>query len=150
MNKYLMLSAAALLAGAGAANAANKASATIYIGGAAAIQLGYSGIVYNAQYVNCTGGGIAIGMGLAANTTVLGKNVDLSDNCVPPEGDAISFDLQLPLRNGHAWTEWVEFSGTTSYPLDSGTYKLHAGPGTGGKLAAETKALIDRLKANRQ
>ena len=150
MNKYLMLSAAALLASVSGANANNKASATIYIGGSAAIQLNYSSVVYNAQFLNCTGGGIAIGMGFAATTKVLGKNVDLSDNCVPSEGDAISFDLQLPLRNGHAWTEWVEFSGTTSFPLNSGTYKLHAGPGEGGNVAAETRALLDRLKKNGQ
>jgi hypothetical protein len=152
MNKYLMLSAAAVLASVSGTNAANKASATIYIGGVSAIQLGYSGVVYNARFLSCPDGA-AIGQGLAAKTKVLGKNVDLSDNCFSEMGlfsSAMSFDLQLPLRNGHAWTTWLELFGTTSFAANSGTYKLHPGPRAVGNIMAQTKALIETLKKNRE
>ena len=151
VNKYLMMSAAALLANVGGAAAANKTVDTIYIGGNPAIQLSHDDEFYNAGYLSGVGGGI--GFGIAERTRSIGKHVDLSDNYYGNyRSIAINFDLQLPLKNGHRWTTWIEFSGTTSFVANSGTHTVN-GPGanrTASNIVGETKALIAKLRASRQ
>jgi hypothetical protein len=146
MNRYLMLSAAALVASTGWASAAKVKSGTLDVGSGCTF-----GIVQEERgvYVVRYGDG-ASGQGLSRKTAN-GKAVELSDNVLGSDtSTAVSFDISLPLKNGGTWALWTEFSGTTAFIANSGNYSVCAAPKAGGGLNAETKALIERLKAARR
>ena len=151
MNKYLMISAAALLSsatGTAAATAKWKYD-VVCVGDTPSIGLTHSRVVYNAKWLD----GIETGFGLAAKTKGIGNNVDLSNNYF---GDArsvaLNFDLSLPLKDGKAWTMWVELSGISSFEANAGTYTVNCTDSkrSGRNVIAETRALIERLKRARQ
>lgn len=149
MNRHLMMSAAALLAGTGAAGAGT--SQTIYFNGSCpAIELVKQGNTFNATFLGSCSKPDGYGMGFAAKTKGIGKNVNLSDNFEAMNygvyTEYVSYDLSLPLRNGGAWAMWLGFSGTSIFEANSGTYRLHASPNAGGQAAARTKALIAARK----
>jgi hypothetical protein len=82
-----------------------------------------------------------------ARKTANGKSVDLSDNVEGNSAFTISFDISLPLKNGGTWGQWNQYSATTSFLANSGTYKL-AGPSQrhDGTHSAFT-TLIEKLRA---
>jgi hypothetical protein len=147
MNKYLMLSATALLASAGEATASNVSSG-ISLGNGCALGIAGGGGIYVVQYFGRGGGGIATGQGLERKVRHK-KSVELSSNYFGSATSmGISYDISLPIRPGGTWALWVEYNGTTAFIADSGTYTVGvAGPRKGRHLAARTKALIERLRA---
>jgi hypothetical protein len=142
MNKYLMMSAAALLAGA--ATGADAKSATLCDDqGNPIAYLSYGDKIYNVAY---EGGGI--GFGIGGKTKGLGEHVTLSDNYAFGASTAASFDFSLPFKGGGTWNLWLEFSGNTSFEANAGTYTLCTAAMTGrGTVVAATKALIAQLRA---
>jgi len=150
MNRYLMLSAAALLASTNGAIASHAESAGISLGNGCGIGIVGGGGIYAAQYFGC-GSGISNGQGLSRKTGRRTKSVELSDNYFGSQTNyGRSFDISLPIKSGGTWALWLEFNGTTAFIADSGTYTVGAAARrTRGNLAAETKALVARLKAER-
>jgi len=154
MNKYLMLSAAALMTTAvpaGANEPPNNSAVMIYLGSSSCGAIVHGGPkVFAVQWSACGGVG-AIGQGLAAKTPGIGKNVNLSDDVEPLLGTNIglSFDLQLPLKSGHKYGAWASFSGVTSFEFQSGTYDVGA-PGHGGNVHHAIAAKLAELAGRRK
>jgi hypothetical protein len=152
MNKYLMLSAAALVAstsGAAAANASRTDTVT-FDGYCGSVRIVHSGPQYNAAFFSCGGALTGIGFGLAQKTKGMGRHVDISDNQYGNNRSiAVNTDFSLPFRTGGTWGLWIEFSGVSSFLGNSGTYSVNvpAHQGKGKSLTAETRALIERLRA---
>ncbi|MFL6689814.1 MAG: hypothetical protein ACJ8IR_06450 [Alphaproteobacteria bacterium] len=140
MNKYLMLTSAALLSSQAAAG---TPAGTIYFDHSdCAITFNTSGAgIYAAQYSQCGNSGIAYGEGLAMKSA-FGKHVELSYSA----NSEISFDLSLPFKNRGTWTEWQQINGTSSFVVDSGTYKLHPHAKIGRGVVSQTAALIEQHK----
>ena len=151
MNKYLLLSAAAVLAGTSGAIASSARGGAIDLGnGCGLVLTEVQKGVYAVQYNGCGGSGVETGQGLSRKTAQ-GKSVQLSDNYFGNDrSTADSLDISLPLKNGGTWALWIEFSGTSSFIANSGTYTVGAAAKkTGGNVMAETRALIARLRAAR-
>lgn len=149
MNKYLLVSAAAILASAGAADATTVG----FSGYCNGVVLTHQGKNYNARYTNCSGTVTGTGFGVAVKTKGLGKNVDLSDNAYANNygiySEVLNYDLSLPLKNGGKWSLWVGLDGISSFEVNAGTYNVDV-PGHGGRnLVAETKALVEKLRSGR-
>ena len=145
MNRYLMLSAAALVASTGLASASKVKSGALDVGSGCTLGIAQ---VEHGVYVARYGDG-ASGQGLSRKTAN-GKAVELSDNVFGSDtSTAVSFDVSLPLKNGGTWALWTEFSGTTAFIANSGNYSVCTAPVAGGSLKTETLALIERLKAAR-
>lgn len=137
MNRYLMLSAAALLASASGANAKQIIS--------------YCGMtffepqkgVFAVQYPDGS-----TGQGLARKTDHQ-RFVELSNNS---EGNyrsvALSYDLSLPFKSG-TWAQWIEFSGTTSFEANSGTCNATSRQGDDGRVTSEVRAMVQARRAAR-
>jgi len=137
MNRYLLLSAAALLASASGANAKQI--------------IAYCGMnffqpqkgVFAVQYPDGS-----TGQGLARKTDHQ-RFVELSNNS---EGNyrsvALSYDLSLPFKSG-TWAQWVEFSGTTSFEANSGTCNANNRQGGDGSVASKVKAMVEARRAVR-
>ena len=144
MNKYLMLSTAMVLGAVTSAGAADKKYATVCFNGSPGIDLVYIDPFYHAHYLSTPGGGF----GIALKTKGEGKHVLMSDNDTSLGDDATeSFDLTLPLKNGGTWGLYIEYSGTTSFEADSGTYTLCDGkPSENGTIQTKLKNLIAELK----
>ena len=142
-----MLSATALLASAGSASAKYT---VVCFGSSPAIGVTHSGVVYNAQFLGTSN----IGFGLAGDTKGIGKNVDfLSDNYFENyRSIAMYVDVSLPLKNGGTWTLWLEQNGTSGFPVNAGTYTINctAPQGAHSNILAGTRALIEKLRKNRQ
>ena len=147
MNKYLMMSAAAVLASANGATASNAGNG-ISLGGGCGLNIVGSGKgVYAVLYTSCGGPGVDTGQGLSRKTAQ-GKSVELSSNYFgSAKSLGISYDISLPLRSGGTWATWIEISGVTAFLANSGTYTAGAAHKKGRNVAAETKALIARLRA---
>ena len=156
MNKYLMMSAAAVLtATGGSAHAAGEQSGNIVFSGTCSgIALHWQGQAYAAAYLNCSGTPTAYGQGLAGKTKGIGKNVDLSDNYVidGSNTESVNFDISLPLKNGGKWFLWLQLSGVTSFEANAGKYNLGGATkyGTGQSVLAKSLAAIARHKADNQ
>jgi hypothetical protein len=125
MNKYLMLSAAAVLAGTVEANADSVGFQFGTIGGAPLCDTGTvtaNGVVWAWQhgFLDC-GGGVSNGQGLLSKVEGVGKGAMMSDNHTANYTSVgISYWLPRKLKNGSVWSLWVEFSGTTSFKYESG------------------------------
>jgi len=146
----MLSAAAAMLTAPGGTTAAN--SKTVVLGSGSScgwvvteVQKG----VYAVQYLGSNGSVASTGQGLSRKTAQ-GKSVELSDNYFGSAHSlGISFDFSLPFKNGGTWALWLEFSGVSAFMANSGTYTVCTGPRTGRSHLAETKALIERLKAAR-
>ena len=126
MNKYLMMSAAAVVASTGAASADTHSftfgtfSGGSYCDGGTAIT---GGGVYVWQHTNnnCSGG-VSNGQGLLGKKTPVGTVASMSDNYFGA-ATSIALNYTLPQKwsgKKARWTGWVEFSGTSSFEFNSG------------------------------
>lgn len=149
MNKYLLISAAALLASAASADAVT----VTFSGYCGSIILTPQGKRFNAQYIGCSGQLTGTGFGVAEKIKGVGKFVDLSDNALGNNygiySEYLNYQLSLPLKNGGSWSLWVGVNGISSFEGNSGTYNVD-GAGRGGRnIVAETRALLEKLKSTR-
>ena len=162
MNKYLMLSAAAVLAATGGANATGA-----YAAGSVTISFGndycdflilrHTGTAYVDIHdfeQGCGHSFNSYGQGLAAETKGIGKNVDLSDNYLVISGNgtgALNFDISLPLRRGGTYCIWFTSNAVTSIDLGCSTYGLRHADKT-RNVQAPTKttvaAIIEKLRTD--
>jgi hypothetical protein len=132
VNKYLILSAAAVFAGTASASAGKhcftfgSAAGSAYCDDA----IVYTGVdggalsgavwVWSHGYCN---GMVSEGQGLLAKTAALGKIADMSDNYEAMGGIysvQLNYTLPKKLKNGQPWTLWVGFNGTTSFESNAG------------------------------
>lgn len=152
MNKYLMLSAAALLASAASATAATYTFGFVTVGGNSLCDSGIlttqdNGVrraTWKDTNDNCTYG-TSEGLGLLTNVKGLGKVYTVSDTVLGKYygtfGQQISWALPAKPRNGAPWTMWVSTDGVSSFEfrsgvlIDVGTGKTHI-RGTGAKSIA--------------
>jgi hypothetical protein len=157
MNKYLLLSAAAVLAST-AANAAGSHSFTFATAGGTAYCDGgtvatgvdggaLSGAVRAWKHTNnnCASG-TSQGLGLLSKTTGLGKNAAMSDTL---EGknygvftEQLTFTLPKKIKQGGAWTLWVGLSGVTAFEGNSGEL-INVTPARKG--AVSTASVLNKL-----
>jgi hypothetical protein len=134
MNKYLLLSAAALLAStASAALASNSGSQSIFSPGDTCPMavLHWKGPLYAVRFPACGAGSSSFGAGVAARKTPgVGRNVPLASVALAKAGvgfDGSFVDFTLPLKNGGTWREWATTNGATTFLLNTGTYQLTPG-----------------------
>ncbi|HWA04053.1 MAG TPA: hypothetical protein VG819_11070 [Rhizomicrobium sp.] len=147
MNRYLVLSAAALLAGISPAQAGGGGFRFGTIGGAPLCDTGEvfaNGIAWAWQhaFLDC-GGGVSNGQGLLARVEGIGKGALMSDNHTENYTSVgISYWLPKKLKDGNIWSLWVELSGTTSFKYESGVIL------TGGARApAGAKDTLEKVRA---
>ena len=157
MNKYLMMSAAAVLASTAGANASGTPHSFVFAtaGGSSYCDGGtvytgvdggaFSGTVRAWQHTNnnCSGG-VSTGQGLLGKALAIGKASDMSDNYFGNyKSIALNYTLPKKIKNGQPWTLWVEFSGTTSFEGNSGVL-VNTNPGHKGakSTVANLKTLI--------
>jgi hypothetical protein len=135
MNKYLMLSAAAVLAGTAGANAGTHSFTFATAGGTAYCD---GGTVATGVDGGALGGGVRAwvhsnnncasgtsqGLGLLGKINTLGKTAVMSDTL---EGknygsftEQLSFTLPKKIHSGAAWTLWIGLSGFTAFEGNSG------------------------------
>ena len=147
MNKYLLISAAALLASAGTADAVT----VTFSGYCGSIILTPQSNRYNAQFIGCSGQLTGTGFGIAEKIKGFGKFVDLSDNALGNNygiySEYLSYLLSLPLKNGGSWSLWIGINGISSFEGNSGTYNVDGQRHGGRSIAAETRALVEKLKS---
>ena len=162
MNKYLLMSAAALLAGSGAAHAKTYSFMFASIYGEIGCQVGIitTGLAGGnaAAWIdtnNDCGGDTSQGAGLLENVKGLGKVWVLSDNYFAKNlglyNTYVSWTLQKPIANGSAWTVWIGFSGISNFEENYGTLanvkkgahpaKPHGRTSTVAKVTALRRAL---------
>ena len=147
MNKYLMLSAAALFGSALPAFAGDQARMhTIHFETA-------NGASYcDGMSFQKTGRHIAAGLHLkdncASNVQVVGtvdkKAFQLSQNYNSGHSIALMYDIFKPIRNGGTWDLWICFSGTSCFEGNSGVYKLGF-PASGGSRMATTARVVGMI-----
>lgn len=132
MNKYLMLSAAAVLSsittvqadtycfgfntGGGGSYCDSGRVSTGVDGG------GFSGSVRAWQHLNndCNGGR-SEGYGVLGKTPGLGKVSVMSDNIVVQNSNiSLAFQLPKKIKSGNEYVVWIGFSGTTFFQANSG------------------------------
>lgn len=138
MNRYLLLSAAGLLACTSGAAAAKK-------------EFAYCGLnlfepqkgVFAVQYPDGS-----TGQGLTRKTPQ-GRFLELSNNYYGNYTSiALSYDLSLPFQAGGTLTAWIEFSGTTSF--EGGTSTCNgAGQRDRALLLGKVRELIAARRAAR-
>lgn len=131
MNKYLMLSAAAVLGTATGANAGSPvasfqfgtAGGGSYCDGGTAYTSGSGLMSWQHTNNNCSGG-VSYGQGQQSKGTSVGKGADMSDNFFAKNYYAfftyVNFQLPKKLKNGKTWTLTIGFSGTSSFIGNSG------------------------------
>jgi hypothetical protein len=165
MNKYLMLTAAAVLAGTASANAGTHSftfataggtpycdGGTVYTGRDGGI---YSGAVWSWQHTNnnCASG-VSTGQGILGKTTGFGKVADMSDNFEAQNygiySEVLNYTLPKKLKPGQPWTSWIELGGSTSFEGNSGVLAnpMPGHEGTQSTLAS-AKSLIQAHRAAR-
>ena len=147
MNKYLLMSAAAVLTTtAGAASASTESPAA---SGSQSIYATASGTTYcDAVTVNWTKkdyyamsdseegcgtgytGVIGYGQGIAGKTKKIGNQVDMSDGIEGVDGSNIGFNLtaSTPIKNGGKFGVWFSYSGVTTFEAISGKYYFGTPP----------------------
>jgi hypothetical protein len=163
MNKYLIMTATALLATSGASHAAgftfgtanggsycDGGTITTRLGGGAAagwIHVLDGGKGKKSSWGGACGSGETSGQGLLEKVKELGDVFVVSDTAFGKEEDIFSKQLQytLPkkLKNGQPWTMWIGMNGTSSFEANSGVL-VNAG-GNALKLEASSalKLLIE-------
>jgi hypothetical protein len=158
MNKYLMLSAAAVFAGAAPATAAVHGFAFGTLGGApvcdtASVVTNGSVWAWQHDFTNCGSSIISTGQGLLSKVEGVGKGAMMSDNHTGNYTSvAISYWLPKSLRPGKIWSLWVEFSGISSFKYESGILlgaaPVHkAAPSTLTRVQSLIRAHRDALRS---
>ena len=154
MNKYLMMSAAAVLATTAGANAGTllhsftfgTPSGGSYCDGGSVYSSGASIWAWQHTNNNCAGG-VSTGQGLVGKLTALGYAAgDMSDNYYG-NYKSIALNYTIPAKLKKGWTGWIEFSGTTSFEFNSGGFK-NVTPGHKGSKST-TAALKTLIAAHR-
>jgi hypothetical protein len=161
MNKYLMLTAAAVLATTASASAGSCFSFTMatFDGGAycdgGRISTGVDGGALSGAVRawvhtnnNCNSG-TSQGQGLLAKIAGLGKSSVMSDTYFAKNygiySEQLSFALPKTIKNGQLWTLWVGMNGTTSFEVNTGVL-LNVGKCQNGPKSHGTKSTVDVVK----
>jgi len=155
MNKYLLMTAAALLGTAAPALADDQSkSHSLHFlsqnGGSYCDGLKWAKFdPYGLQYgvhlnVNCGGGTSKIAGGASR------KGWGFSDNSSPGSSISLFYDISKPFKDGSAWALWVCMNGTTCFEGNTGTYKVGF-PANGSHVPSTTKVekIIAEIKAAR-
>jgi hypothetical protein len=139
MNKYLMMTSAALLAtsAVGSTEAATHTYIIHFGTGSTycdSLQLYKNGNVYAGKhlYTVCGSGPDILIEGLGSRGGVppgkgKGGNVNFGDDTLAynyHENYAVSYDLQTPFKNGGTYAVWVNYSGSTSFLANEGVYEV--------------------------
>jgi hypothetical protein len=153
VNKYLMLTAAALLATSAGARAGTHSFAFGTSGGnyctSFTVTTGLDGGldhngVWAIVYDSCNGGPNNYGQGLVADVKGMGQVADMSDTVFGQNygifSEQISFVLPKKLKAGKPWSLWVGFDGVSSYEADSGVL---VNP---GEAARSSKSTLDAVR----
>lgn len=131
MNKYLLMSAAAVLASTGAATAGTHsftfatASGTAYCDGGTATTGLSSGVADAWKHTNnnCASG-TSMGGGLLGKVHGLGKVYDNSDNFEAKNygvyTEQLAYVLPKKIKTDGKWSLWVSLSGTSNFEGNSG------------------------------
>jgi hypothetical protein len=135
MNKYLLLSAAAVLSGATAVHAGTYCFGFNTAGGgsycdSAMVFTGIDGGAFGGSVRawrhlnnNCSGGA-SDGYGVLGKTPELGKVSILSDNLMAlnylSPFESVAFQLPKKIKDGATWALWVGFNGTTFFQGNAG------------------------------
>jgi len=151
MNKYLMMSAAAVLASTGA-NAGTHSFTFGTAGGGSYCDGGTAntgGGVGAWQHTNnnCASG-LSTGQGLLGKMVALGsKGYDMSDNYFgSAKSIALNYTLPKKIQNGGKWTLWIEFSGVSSFLGNSGVL-VNVTPGKHGITSKAKTSTITKVQA---
>jgi hypothetical protein len=160
MNKYLMLTAASILAGTAGASAgtfcftfASTIGDEYCDGGIVRTRVdgaALSGAVRAWVHTNnnCMGG-TSQGYGLLARTSGLGKVSVMSDDFFAKNygnfSTAVSYTLPKQIKNAQPWTGWIGMNGTTYFEFNSGILDIY---GKCQKPAAKRgmKSTLDGVK----
>jgi hypothetical protein len=152
MNKYLMMSAAALLAAT--ASAVNASAGEQHFtfgttGGGSYCDGGigqWSGYVYGWVHTNydCAGRNAVGNPGIAGKTAGIGKNVNMSDASFFSDnlGYICSYDFPNKFKIGGTWSLWCSFSGSLATEVNSGILLSSNAKAPGG-----TKSTLSAVKA---
>ena len=137
MNKYLLMSAAALV---GSTSTASASSASINLGYCSNFHLGWQGDLYLAKGVGfpSCGSSVVYAIGLAGKTKGMGKNVNFG---ITYSNAPLGLDFALPLKTGKEWVAYASTNGSTMFILDSGTYTVANGAraNSGSRTSLATK-----------
>jgi hypothetical protein len=159
MNKYLLMSAAAVLATAAGSTGASAQSfqfGTAYGGSYCdGGTVTANGVVWAWAHTNndCYGS-TSYGQGLQGKVKGMGKLADMSDGIFGNSAFTINFVLPAKLKNGAPWSLWCQFSGTSSFECNSGPLinvgaaKVH--PASKKSTITNVKALIQQHKASKK
>ena len=149
MNKYLMMTAAALLASTGGANAGQQQFTFGTSGGQPYCDGGtgaWSGNIYIWEHLNadCNGRNYVGGPGIEGRTRGIGRNVNMFDtfSIANNSGFLCSYDFPRKFKIGGPWSLWCSFSGSFPSELNSGVL-LSSQP----KPPAATKSSLSAVKA---
>lgn len=149
MNKYLMLTAAAL-----AATTLPVLAGTL----SKDYRISFDGSCDGMEFYksNYPGVGIELGKHLlekcsAADTEVAGQvhktDVSLVEDWIPDsQGLSYLYDISKPIQNGGAWTAYYCTSGMSCTQIASGTYTLGYGPGKSHGLPPSTPLSVKSQK----
>jgi hypothetical protein len=148
MNKYLMLSAAAVVASATGASADTHTFQFGTAGGGSYCDGGTvtnNGVVWAWQHTNnnCYSG-VSTGQGLLGKVEGFGKVANMSDNYFGAATSiALNYTLPKKIKAGNTWYLWVEFSGTSSFLGNSGVLiNTTAAKKGGANTVAKLKSMI--------
>jgi hypothetical protein len=159
MNKYLMLSAAAVFAATGA-NAGTfqhsfqfgTSGGTSYCDGGSVYTSGSSVWAWQHTNADCAGA-TTEGQGLLGKLNATGKSADMSDTYLGQLygifSEQLGYVLPKKLANGKPWELYIGLNGTTSFLGNSGVLvNVNGAQHKGGKsTAAGLKQLISVHKA---
>ncbi|HWE07102.1 MAG TPA: hypothetical protein VG274_10360 [Rhizomicrobium sp.] len=159
MNKYLMLSAAAVLASATGAYAGTfqhsftfgTAGGSPYCDGGSVYTSGAT--VWSWQHTNnnCSGG-VSYGQGLLEKNGLYGKNANMSDNFFGKNygifSEYLNYVLPKKIKNGKPWELYVGINGTTSFFGNSGVLVDAAAAKGRVSTASMLKGLIQTHRAS--
>jgi hypothetical protein len=159
MNKYLMMTAAALLASTAAANAGERHFKFGTMGGGSYCDGGigiWSSYVYGWQHTNydCAGS-VALGTpGIEGKTSGIGKNINMSDASFFSNnysGPICSYDFPPKFKIGGTWSLWCSFSGSLAIELNSGILLPSNAKAQGSKSTlAAVKAVVAERRSQRE
>lgn len=124
MNKYMMLTATALLSSTALADPRSD-SETINLGGCSSFLMTWSKSVYIVRESGVSGScsGLFTEIGIAGKTKGVGNNLNVALPVVAAPR-AASIDFSLPLKTGGKWAIWLSDTGSTTFIVESGTYTV--------------------------
>jgi hypothetical protein len=154
MNKYLMLSAAAVVASATGANAGTHSFQFGTAGGGSYCDGGTvtsNGVVWAWQHTNnnCASG-VSTGQGLVGKVVPYGKIANMSDNYFgSAKSIALNYSLPKKIKAGNTWLLWIEFSGVSSFLGNSGVLINTTAAKKGGQsTTSKLKTMIQAHKSH--